>query len=153
MHETPDELKAREKAEAKALVEERRQQAIDREQSWRVACINKQTFATQGGRAYRFTNRDGSSYCLNPVTARNITLGDPFSVGNSYRHDVIVHDAGGYDRECLEDAHHAMRINGDGNCRIDVTVPRKNQYWLELPEGLPKGVQMPALPKSVQAPT
>lgn len=140
-----------------SLAEAAAAEKLAAEQGWRVACIGGVTYATEDGKAHRLTNKDGSSHCVAPRVLEMARMGEPFSVGKSYRHEVIELDAGGYDEICqkygshsdasTEHSHtndnHSGRVDLNGNCRIDNTAKRDVRYWLELPEGLPKGVKMP----------
>ena len=134
------------------LAEQKKQQAREEvlaaQRDWRVACIGGTTYATEGDMVLRLTNANGTSHCTAPIVQEKLRMGEAFSVGKSYRHQVIELDAGGYSKACLEDSQHWMRLEGDRNCRIDNTAKSTVRYWLELPEGLPKGVKMPpvALP-------
>ncbi len=135
---TPEERKA---SEVKQIAEAK----VAAESAWRVSCIDGTTYATEAGLALRLTNANGSSHCTPPRVQEKLRMGEVFSVGKSYRHQVIELDAGGYSPACLKDERHSMRFEGDRNCRIDNTAKSNVRYWLELPDGLPKGVKMPPL--------
>lgn len=138
---TSEQLAAQEKHQA-------REEVLAAQRAWSVACIDGTTYATEGDMVLRLTNANGTSHCTPPIVQEKLRMGEAFSVGKSYRHQVIELDAGGYNKACLEDSQHWMRLEGDRNCRIDNTAKSNVRYWLELPEGLPKGVKMPpvALP-------
>jgi hypothetical protein len=145
--DTPEELQAKlvaQAAEEKSLLEKQ----------LRVACVGGVTYATEGGKTYRLTNADktGTSYCVAPLTEKMLRIGDEFSVGGSYRNNVVILDANGYGKDCRKSEYGRVYIDGsevpdaNNNCRKDRIVRTDIQYWLELPEGLPKDVKMPALP-------
>jgi hypothetical protein len=140
---TPEELKAKEAqiaAEAKVAAE----------RVWRVACIDGATYATEDGRAHRLTNADGSSHCTASAVQKMLILGKPFSKGATYRNEIVVREGAGYGKcpSRWRDSDGHLHEDPDNlvECRKDLTVARDVRYWLELPEGLPKGMVMPALP-------
>ena len=118
----------------------------DVENQLRVTCVNGVTYATESGVAYRLTNRDGSSHCLSSATTSMVAIGRPYSVGDSYRREILVHQAGGYGGGELRnytDDYGNRRTQRTEVYRKDVTAAHDVRYWLELPEGLPNGVAVP----------
>jgi hypothetical protein len=138
---------------AQVQAEEAQAQALVEARAWRVFCDNGITYATEQDSAYRLTNTDGSSHCLSAIDTQRIVLGEPYFVGNTYRNEIVLKYAAGYDQECLiEHRGHDHPVNGQESsgetydCRKDLTVPRSVRYWQELLAGLPEGVTTPPLP-------
>ncbi len=161
--ETPAE-KQEQIAEARQdKIDELARRSKDWREGWKTWCSGNLTFAEAKGKVYQLTESEKvpqsgtipsqPTRCFGELTPR-LHLGEFYSEGSSYRGTLVIADAAGYKSgggergSCFmskEDGDAFGRTMGD-HCRNDLRVNRAVRYWVELPEGLPKGVSVPPLP-------